>query len=106
MELDITTTRDDNRAVVVLRGSVDLANRDEVVAAARAALGDGSPAGLVIDLAAVSFMDSTGIGALVTLAHDSEDAGVTFSLRAPSPRVTRTLEISGLLNVWPTEQVT
>jgi anti-sigma B factor antagonist len=101
MEIAITTSVDaETRAVVTVAGSLDLQTRDALREAGQAALADASAGALVLDLAGVTFIDSTGIGAIVGLAGDAADIGRAFSLRNPSPRVTRILTVTGLINEW------
>jgi anti-sigma B factor antagonist len=60
---------------------------------------------VVIDLSAVTFIDSTGIGALVGHARDLETNGVALATVSQHPAVDRVLSITGvsdLLNVKPT----
>jgi anti-anti-sigma factor len=94
----------DKRRVLTISGSLDLASRELVLDAAADALSDPTCAGLVIDMSDVGFLDSSGIGVLVALAGEAEDSDRTFSLRRPSERVRRILELSGLRDTWPTEQ--
>jgi anti-sigma B factor antagonist len=101
MEIAITTSVDaESRAVVTVAGSLDLETRDALRDAGQAALAADSANALVLDLAGITFIDSTGIGALVGLAGDAADVGRAFSLRDPSPRVTRILTVTGLINEW------
>jgi anti-sigma B factor antagonist len=101
MEIAITTSVDaESRAVVTVAGSLDLETRDALRDAGQAALAADSANALVLDLAGITFIDSTGIGALVGLAGDAADIGRAFSLRDPSPRVTRILTVTGLINEW------
>ena len=60
----------------------------------------GATTELVLDFSGVSFMDSSGLGALITLTRDGEDAGSTLVLHAPSARVMRLLDTSGLQDLW------
>jgi len=91
----------DGRRTLHLAGSLDLQSRDLLLASA-AVTSSGTKA-VVVDLAGVTFIDSSGIGAMVELAGDASDADVPFSLQDPSARVTRILEITGLLDTWPIE---
>ena len=91
--------------VVVLRlsGSVDEA---DVVPTSRTARELLRPAGvhsLVVDLAAVTFVDSSGLGMLVNLRQLAEDRGAHFQLRAVPPRVTQLLELTGLMGYLAAE---
>jgi anti-sigma B factor antagonist len=103
MDIGIEADTDDTgRAVLRVSGAIDVQSREVLIAAGRVAL-EGDAPGLVLDLAKVTFMDSTGIGALVELGHDAEDADVGFLLWHPSARVVRILDMTGLGEAWPTE---
>jgi anti-anti-sigma factor len=87
-QLDIAPT-DDGWA---LSGEVD-AHTAPTLASALAAL----PAGTVrIDMAEVSFMDSSGLRVLMEATARARDAGGDLVVVRPSPTVTRLVEISGL----------
>lgn len=103
MDIDVTTSSDaGGRHVLDVAGAIDVQSRTVLLTEGRAALAEGAT-GLVVDLADVTFIDSTGIGALVELSHDAADAGATFTLRDPSPRAVRILDMTGLATVWPIE---
>jgi anti-sigma B factor antagonist len=99
MDLDVITEADESRTLLRATGSIDIASRERLGAAVRAALAADTTA-LVIDLSAVTFIDSTGIGTLVDAASQSADAGATFRIEAPSRPVARILEVSGLADHW------
>lgn len=104
MDIAIESSTDPSgRSVLRVAGAVDLQTRERLLQAARDALAS-SPKALVLDLDAVNFIDSTGIGALVELGHDAAEEGGGLVIRDPSPRVTRILEISGLADAWETER--
>ena len=103
MNIGIESATDDSgRCVVRVSGAIDVQSRGALLSAGRAALETDAPT-LVLDLGEVTFLDSTGIGALVELSHDAEDAEVGFALRDPSVRVIRILQMTGLGDTWPTE---
>ena len=80
--------------VLSLAGELDLYNAP----ALREALQDAvarSPERLVVDLAEVTFIDSTALGALVEARSQLRDGGA-FALAAPGLEVRRALEVSGL----------
>jgi anti-sigma B factor antagonist len=54
---------------------------------------------VVVDLADLSFIDSTGLGALVAGFQRARDAGIAFRLARPSRGVRQILVLSGLLEV-------
>jgi anti-sigma B factor antagonist len=99
------STPEEGRVVVTVSGAIDLQTRGELLDAGHSAL-EGGAKQLVLDLAAVSFIDSTGIGALVELGHDADDGSANLVLRNPSARVERILEVTGLSDAWPTEYET
>jgi anti-sigma B factor antagonist len=105
MDIVIESSEDEQgRAVLAVTGAIDLQTRGQLVAAGRDALATG-PTALVLDLDAVTFIDSTGLGVLVELGHNATDGGGALVLRNPSPRVVRILQTSGLHDTWPTESV-
>ena len=51
---------------------------------------------VVVDLEALAFVDSSGLGALVVACRQVRDAGGVFSMRNPSQKLVKLLEITGL----------
>ena len=97
-ELVASLDRAPGTVIVALRGEVDVATVDQV----RVALGDAiaaQPRTVVVDLADLSFIDSTGLGALVAGFQRARDAGIAFRLARPSRGVRQVLVLSGLLEV-------
>jgi anti-anti-sigma factor len=92
------------RRAISLRGSLDLATKDELIAGAAKALAEPGAEALAVDMSGVTFMDSTGIGALVKISTDTRKQGVTFTLEDPSDRVRRILHLTGLLEVWDLDE--
>ena len=84
-----------DRAVVVrLQGDLDLYNAHEVRAALTEAA-ERTPERVVVDLAAVEFVDSTMLGVLVEGRAGLADRRA-FLLAAPGPETRRALAVSGL----------
>ncbi len=57
---------------------------------------------LVIDLDRLSFMDSSGLGAIHSARRNAARIGTMLVLARPQPIVQRVLEITGL-DIWLTE---
>jgi anti-sigma B factor antagonist len=64
---------------------------------------DGDARALVIDLRAVTFIDSSGIRALVHAHQAARRHQRRLRMTAPHENVLRTLEVAGLLGVLPLE---
>lgn len=86
--------RDGGAVVVRLAGELDLYNADAVREALGSAV-EGQPERLVVDLAAVEFLDSTALGVLVE-ARAKLPNRRGFILAAPGLEPRRALEVAGL----------
>jgi anti-sigma B factor antagonist len=84
--------------VVKADGEIDVYTAPQFRQVLADALGH-EPRALTVDMADVSFMDSTGINALAVAFKQCETTGVELSILAPSPSVTRVLELTGLREV-------
>jgi anti-sigma B factor antagonist len=58
---------------------------------------------VVIDLREVTFLDSTGIGALVAISNAAHDKDVPLVLRSVPERIAKLLKITGLEHAFATE---
>jgi anti-sigma B factor antagonist len=85
---------------VALRGEVDVLTVDQVRVALTEAV-EQRPESIVVDLADLSFIDSTGLGALVFGFQRARDTGIAFELAHPTGAVRQILVLSGLLEVVP-----
>jgi anti-sigma B factor antagonist len=54
---------------------------------------------VTLDLAEVTFMDSTGLTMLMDAHREAENDGWTFVVRRPSPAVRRVFELAGVNGV-------
>jgi anti-sigma B factor antagonist len=83
---------------VVLSGELDLSSAPQL----RDCLAELANAGvinLVIDLANLMFLDSTGISLLVTDFKRATASGGSFAVRNASPEVMRVFDITGLVEL-------
>ena len=99
-EIVTTLAHDARTTTVALHGEIDVLTVDQVRVALAGALAAG-PEHLVVDLADLTFIDSTGLGALIAGFQRARDAGVSFRLTHASPAVRQILMLSGLLEVVP-----
>jgi anti-anti-sigma factor len=86
-------------ARVAVVGEVDLATahllRDRLLGVLR----EQAPAVLDVDLAGVTFLDCTGISALVAVRNAAMHTGRRVRVTHPQPIVRRVLDVTGLLGV-------
>ncbi|MEV0731831.1 STAS domain-containing protein [Polymorphospora sp. NPDC050346] len=87
---------DDGTVVVELRGELDLATNDALRAMLVDLVEAQRPPRIVVDLLHVSFVDSTGIGALLAGYNAAIDSGVGYRVRAVAPFVERQLRLTGV----------
>lgn len=86
-------------AVVRVTGELDMATAPELEACLLGLDGDD----IMIDMAGLTFMDSSGISVLITAFKRSTKGGHTFVLRGPTPPVVSVLELSGVDQVLTIE---
>ena len=82
------------RTVVTLDGECDLAVRDELTAALLDAVAGAQV--VVVDLAEVTFIDSTGVHSLVTAHHAALAAGGRVHVRNAVGPVATVLDLTGV----------
>jgi anti-anti-sigma factor len=100
-EAVLTTRRQADGAVVVdVRGTLDTASVDALRETLLRALHTERPISMIVDLTFVTFMDSMGIGALVTGYNAAGAMGSKFVLRNPSEFVHRQLRVTGLAEMF------
>ena len=93
-----TVDRNADETTVRLHGEIDVLNVDQVRVGLVEAL-EGRPSTIVVDLSALSFIDSTGLGAIIFGFQRARDQDVGFRLAHPSRGVRQVLVLSGLLEV-------
>ncbi|WP_430781054.1 STAS domain-containing protein [Actinoplanes sp. G11-F43] len=97
METSIRTTlADDGVVTVTVSGEVDFSNSDEVTQGLHDAVVEWSPPLLVVDLADATFIDSTGLGALIEGYRTALARGTGFQVVNPSDTFRRVLTVTGL----------
>lgn len=87
-------------ALVTVAGEVDLATAHLLRDRLGGVLREHGLAALDVDLAAVTFLDCTGISALVAVRNAAIQAGCQMRITHPQPIVRRVLEVTGLLGVF------
>jgi len=99
-DIPIRVRRDlDGGAVLAVSGEVDVATAPALRQAVVRAV-DSRPSRVVIDLSAVSFMDSSALGVLISGYKYAQGAGVPMALASPAPGVYRLLRTSGMVEIF------
>ena len=89
--LALSVEQQDGATVVSVAGEVDMITAPKLRECLLATQGD-----VVVDLSAVSFLDSSGIAALINARSQLDAAGGNLTLRNPKGLIRRALEIIGL----------
>ncbi|OUE30547.1 Anti-sigma-B factor antagonist [Clavibacter michiganensis] len=90
-----TARREDDITVVTASGLLNMAAAPELRQAIHDAL-DAGPPRILVDLAGVEFIDSSGLGALIAGLRAARDAGGDLRIAAPGPQVVMVLQLSNL----------
>lgn len=93
--MQVQSERQGENAIVRPIGDVDMSGSPELRAAIRQAQ-QGSPRRLVVDLAHVAYMDSSGVATLVEAMRHAQGAGSELILAAMADRVRAIFEIARL----------
>ena len=97
MSLSIETRFETGGTVVVaLHGEIDYATAADVRFTISTVLTSDDVDAIVVDLAAVTFLDSTGVGTLVVARRICDDCGVRFRVREPNPFVAKLFTVVGV----------
>ena len=96
MNLSVKTACDAGCATVLVAGEVDVSNADVLRSAIDEALSAEGVRSVTVDMAAVPYIDSTGIGVLVGSSHKAHDANVLFSVLDAQDNVVRILNMLGV----------
>lgn len=96
--VDLITRESDGQVVVVLGGELDVADAVRVVAELAAVAARDRD--VIVDLAGLEFIDSSGLAALLRVRKHARHAGGDLLLAAPQRQVLRVLTVTRLLDVF------
>ncbi|MCK2215937.1 STAS domain-containing protein [Actinomadura sp. ATCC 31491] len=88
---------------VTLRGEIDFTNSAEIHKLVTDAVAERRPRHVRVDLAEVTFIDSTGIGVLVDAMRVALAAQADFRVENPTRRMLDQLRTTGLLTAFGLE---
>jgi anti-sigma B factor antagonist len=98
-DVAITERRDGDRAVITVKGEIDVASAPALRTQLHAVCVEGVSA-VVLDLREVTFLDSSALGVLVGALRRCREVGNDFKLVITSPRLLKIFEITGLTSVF------
>src|SRR3954462_12127975 len=93
-QLEMSTASAADGVIVTLAGECDLSSREDLTAVLLDAVRDTRH--VVVDLAELAFIDSTGIHALVVAYHAAKETGGTLNVRNAQGRGATVLDITGV----------
>jgi anti-sigma B factor antagonist len=99
--MDFTVAKQDRDGVLVVspRGEIDVYTAPELKEQAASAIEEGADR-VVIDMSDVDFMDSSGLGVLVSLLKRVREAGGSIRLVIPDERILKIFRITALDEVF------
>ena len=95
-DLELDTQVRGKTAEVVLSGELDMAAAFKLEPAIDHVVAENAVDEVVLDLAGVSFMDSAGLGSLLSTQERLSDLGINAELRRPSEAAQRVLAANGI----------
>ena len=88
---------------LTVAGELDIATAPALREALLNALRDEGPAGLVVDVSGVTFVDSTGLAVLLMGSRRFAADERTFLLRKPSAALSRVMDLTGVRPAFEVE---
>jgi anti-anti-sigma factor len=90
--------------VIHLEGECDMASIDALTVAGRDAIAAAEPGGRVtIDMGALTFLDSSGLGALIGIRKAATDKHIELRLRSVPRQASRILTITAMNDLFDIE---
>jgi anti-sigma B factor antagonist len=103
MDLLIESRQAGDWSIVDVKGEVDLYSAPRLKERLAELTGAGRSR-VTVNLEAVEFLDSTGLGVLIGALKRCREAGGTLALAAPREPVRKVLSITGLDRVFPVHE--
>ncbi len=95
---DVSVFRQKDRVIVLMRGSIDISQAQELEEAGTYAIQEDVP--ILVDVRHVDMIDSVGISFLVRVAASIRTHGGTLTLSGPAPVVEELLTVAGAASLF------
>lgn len=99
-ELTVESTDEDDRSVLTLTGELDIDSVGELRAQAQRRLTGGGCRALTLDLAGLTFIDSSGLGLLLEIRRMAMTSEVGFTIVNVAAGPARVIAIAGLTETF------
>ncbi len=96
--------REDDVLIVILRGEIDHHTAVGVRGEIDALIYEERPRKTVLDMSAIDFMDSSGLGLIMGRYALMQKIGGDLTLKSPNSRVKKIFELAGLERIIKTEE--
>ncbi|MGB9663155.1 MAG: STAS domain-containing protein [Moorellaceae bacterium] len=94
--MQIFLSQEGQALVARIKGELDLSTADRLREELEAGISHARPRVLYLDLAGVSFMDSSGLGVILGRYRRLAGEGGKIVICRPQPQIQRLLELSGI----------
>jgi anti-sigma B factor antagonist len=98
-EITVTRRSEGVAEVVTVAGEIDIATYHQLRAMLITAV-DAGPGSVVVDMEAVEWIDSTGLGTLVGAYKRARDKGGTVQVAAVPDRIAKHFQVTGLTKLF------
>ena len=96
---EVVTDKSDEYVVVAVVGELDVATAPQLRTQLRKIVGEECST-VVVDLTAVTFVDSTALGVLIEARKQCDANAGTMRIAISEPRILRVFEITGLTELF------
>lgn len=104
-DFSLTFTRDSGAVVVGVTGELDCVTAPILDERLSDLLSDQGNLRIVLDLADMTFVDSSGLSVFITAYRHLQERGGLLSLRRPTASTLKVLEITGLNRILPIDDL-
>ena len=98
--MEIAVKNDGDTAVISVAGFVNIQSAPRLLQVIQDNIQNPKSSGIIVNLSEVEFMDSSGVGVLVTGLKAANAKTVRFGLAEMSPRVRSVMEITRLCKLF------
>lgn len=97
LDLKIDVKNEENIPIIDLNGEIDIYTYPKLSKVLDKVIGEGSNS-MILNLEKVSYMDSTGLGAIAAGVNKLSQSGGYMNIICTKPQVKKIFKVSGLIN--------